>query len=184
MSFMSLYDRHRGLPCYIVGKGASLGNLTAEYFISAAPIICMNQSIVIVQELGLDNPLYSLQKDGTPDDMVKPHKGVTLILQKTDGYSGDWFPEHKNRILIDPVTDQNFLHPSVMAVRMCINLAQHMGCTPLLLVSCDSLANGDVRTYDVNTGSARITSASTWYQNVKQEVFDDLKGIPHEYITP
>lgn len=184
MKFIYLYRRHEGQNCYIVGKGASLGRLTAEYFTDDAPIICINQSIVVVQRFGLPNPIYSLQKDGMPGDMVKPNEDVILLLQDTDGYSREWFPEHPERVLIDPVIDQNFLHPSVMAIRMCINLAQYMGCSRLLLVSCDSLANGDLRTYDVNTGEAKITGAATWYQNVRNEVFDDLKGISHEFITP
>lgn len=184
MELKDLESIHKGELGYIVGKGASLEFLASRYFIGGTPVICMNESIVVVQALGIDNPLYSLQKDGTPEHMAKPNENVTLLLQKTDGYSGDWFPEHEKRILIDPVTDQNFHHPAVMSIRMCINLARFMGCSFIFLVCCDSLTNGDLRTFDVFSGAAHETSAAVWYQNVHMEVLNDLKGYPHAFITP
>lgn len=179
-----LHNIHKDKPVYIIGKGASLEFLTGGLFDSESPVICINESIVIVQELGICNPLYSLQKDGDPKHMAKPNDEVTLLLQNTDGYSRDWFPEHKKRILIDPVIDQNFLYQAVMAIRMCIKLAQYMGCSFIFLVCCDSLVNGDMRTFNVFTGKSEITTASEWYEKSIPDIFDDLQNIQYELIVP
>lgn len=184
MELKDLENIHKDTPGYIVGKGASLEFLTREYFVDGFPVLCVNESIVIVQDLEIDCPLYSLQKDGYPEHMFKPHESVTLLLQNTEGYSRDWYPEHKKRILIDPVIDQNFLYQMVMAVRMCINLAQYMGCNFIFLVCCDALVSGDLRTFDVFTRTASITSAGEWYGKSAVDVHDDLKNIPHTFITP
>lgn len=184
MELKDLQNIYKGKPAYIVGKGASLEYLTRAHFTAGPPVLCINEAIVIVQDLGINNPLYSLQKDGQLDHMIKPHESVTLLLQDTDDYSRDFYPEHVKRVLIDPVIDQNFLHPAVMSIRMCINLVRYMGCKFINLVCCDSLVNGDMRTFDVLTGQADTTSAAGWYGNIQAEVWNDLKAISHKFITP
>lgn len=184
MELHDLENIHKGKPGYIVGKGASLEFLTREYFIAGTPILCMNESIVMVQDMELDNPLYSLQKDGQLPHMVKPNDDVVLILQNTEGYSRDFFPDHEKRILIDPMADQGFLYQMVMAIRMCIHLAQYMGCASLCLLCCDSLTSGDLRTFDVFTGTAKVTPASEWYEKSIVDVLSDLQNSPHVFVTP
>lgn len=184
MELKDLQNLHKGKPAYIVGKGASLEFLTRTHFAAGPPVICINEAIVIVQDLGIASPLYSLQKDGDINNMFKPHKDVTLLLQNVEGYSRDFYPEHVKRVLIDPVIDQNFLYNAVMSVRMCINLARYMGCKFISLVCCDALVNGDMRTFDVFTGKAGATSAAEWYEKSIPDVLSDLKAIPHKFITP
>jgi len=64
-SVKNLKDMYEGQEVWLVGKGESLQNLTKEHF-GLGPVITINQAVVSVEGLGLDNPIYSLQKNGGP----------------------------------------------------------------------------------------------------------------------
>lgn len=61
----TLKDEYEGQEIWLVGKGQSLKNLTKEHF-GPGPVITINQAIEKVETLELDNPIYSLQKNGGP----------------------------------------------------------------------------------------------------------------------
>src|SRR5512138_1083822 len=118
-SVQKLRDKYPGEIVWIVGKGPSLAFLHAEHF-GAGPIITINESILIVQELGLTNPIYSMQKDGDAGlgHAVYPHEDIPVILQRP-GYSQDDLPNHKLRIWVSPEEEFGFL-PSEMSIRICV----------------------------------------------------------------
>ena len=178
-----LKHKHPGETCWIVGKGPSLRYLRAEHF-GEGPIIALNDAIAAVQEINLTNPMYSLQKDGDEQHMLKPYDEIILILQDTPGYSRDWFPEHPVRILVDPINELGFDHVQVLVPRMAIEIAKQMGCTALKMMCCDSLVTGALETFDPRTGEAQVTGAARWYKATRKFILDDLKMIPHEFILP
>lgn len=49
--------------CYIVGKGESLDKVTKESFKLRIPIFCINHSVTIISQLGLDNKIIATQFD-------------------------------------------------------------------------------------------------------------------------
>ena len=179
----ALRHKHSGETCWIVGKGPSLRYLRAEHF-GAGPVIALNDALALVQNLGLDNRIYSLQQDGVPQHMVEPRADVWLILQDTAGYSRDWFPNHPIRILVDPIKDLGFDHIQVLAVRMAIAIAKQMECSFVKMLCCDSLTTGALETFDPRTGICEVTGAARWYLATKPYIFDDLQAIQHEFILP
>lgn len=179
----ALRHKHPGEICWIVGKGPSLRYLRAEHF-GPGPVIALNDAIIVVQDLGLDNPIYSLQKDGYPEHMFEPRAEIPLILQDTPGYSGEWFPEHPVRILVDPIADLGFDHPQVLSTRMAIEIAKQMECESLKMLCCGNLVNNALETYDPRTGTAEVTGAARWYELTRPYILNDLESIPHEFIIP
>lgn len=190
-----LEDLYQGQTAWIVGKGPSLEHLRLEHF-GAGPVIALNQTVLLVQELGLSNPIYSMQKDGcgaTCEDarcmkcgfrppMVYPHKDVTVILQEPD-YSEFCLWEHKKRMWVN-VQDLGFELESEMVIRMAIRIAQVMGCERIVFLSCDSLTNGSLETFDVITKEVELTGAAQYYAYVAPLVIADVEEYPHEFITP
>lgn len=191
-----LKNRHAGEMAYIVGKGPSLAYLQAEHF-GKGPVIALNQSIVVVERLGILNPIYSLQKDGCGlegpherclqreghDWMIRPQK-ASLILQETEGYSRDCLADYSPRLLVCPVRDLGFEFHETMAIRMAVSLAKRMGCAHIKFVCCGSLVTGDTRTFNVWTGQAEQTVAGNHYLHVKRVLPLDLAGTPYSYFIP
>jgi len=68
-------DLHQGEICWIIGKGVSLDSLRPEH-IGDGPIIALNHAIIKVEELELENEIYSLQADGV--HMVLPKRAILL----------------------------------------------------------------------------------------------------------
>ena len=175
----ALKDIYKGQEAWIVGKGPSLEYLTGGHF-GSGPVIAMNESILVVQEFDIINPIYSMQKDGYEWLMVKPADNIYLVLQK--GLSGAWFIDHPKRYIIDPVYEWG-LHFTEMSIRICVYLAKHMGCELISFVCCDSLTNDDCRTFDVDKRTTP-PKKDGYYPNVKPLVLDDVKDMPHRFIVP
>lgn len=173
---------HAGSTAYIVGKGPSLRYLRAEHFQDfPAIVITMNEAVLPVQDMDITLPIYSMQKDGIPSSMVRPHDDVFLILQKP-GRSENWFPDHPLRAHIDPVKDFGFEEESVMSVRMCIAFAKLLGCTQIVFMCCDSLA-GDYRTWDLLRN--RITGEVEGnYAAVVPHVLAEVNGLEYHIVLP
>lgn len=189
---------HPGETAWIVGKGPSLVYLRAEHF-GPGPVITINQAILVVQDLGLSNQLYSMQKDGCSDrstcpvcpkeraSMVYPHQDVTVILQShCDGmpYSEYCLPDHPRRILIEPTKELGFDRADVMSIRMCAAIARIMGCASIVFVCCDSLANGDTRRLDVLTGEIVQDEGTIHYVHNNPRLLEDIGSFPYSTLTP
>jgi len=178
----TLRDLYVGETAWIVGKGPSLKYLQAEHF-GEGPIITINESILIVQVLGLCNPIFSMQKDGDNGigTAVYPRRDIPVILQRP-GYSENCLPDHPVRIFVKPQEDFGFAH-SEMSVRMCVRIAKVMGCARIVFVCCDSLVNGDVRRLDVITRTI-VNANSGAYGYVKPLVLKDVADMPHDFVLP
>ena len=175
-----LKDLYLGQTCYIVGKGPSMQFLDASYFPDAGCVITINEAILVVQILGLSQSIYSMQKDGYPQNMAEPAPDVTLILQTQ--FSAAWFMDHPKRLLVDPVTDSGLRVPE-MSIRMCIALGKMMGCSKLVLVCCDSLTKDEFRTWSPRNHELPAAS-DPFYKWVKPLVLEDLESINHQIVTP
>ena len=189
-----LYDRHVDQTCYIVGKGLSLAHLTANYF-GAGFVISINEAILIVQELGLDNPIYSLQKDGcgtlaphercvvqSPNylQMARPQSNIPVFMQQ--GYADFCLADYPQRYLFNLLDDFGFDRLQTVSLRIAIAMAKIMGACNIVLLCCDSLATGDLGTYSFGNPIAAVTQSS--YAFALYFVREDLASIRHSLVTP
>ena len=191
-----LRELYAGETAWIVGKGPSLKHLRAAHF-GEGPVITMNESILIVQKLGLANPIYSMQKDGchmasveercvrvcqVQLPMVYPHRNIPVILQDP-GFSDLCLPDHPLRLHVDPVAELGFTEATVMSVLMCIAITNLMGCNGINFVCCDSLV-GDMRTINVATLESSKNNFAGHYGHVVPEVLARVQDIAHKIIVP
>ena len=183
-----------GETIWIVGKGPSLGNLRAHHF-GSGPIITINEAILFVQDFGLANPIYSMQKDGcgilSPHErcivqppnfqqMVKPRHDIPVILQEP-GYSQFCLADYPHRIMMNLHDDFGLLN-SENSIRVCVRIGQLMGCREIVFMCCDSLANGDLGSYDF--GVPKHPGNAAFYATAASLVREDVKDIAHKFLTP
>jgi hypothetical protein len=197
-SVLSLKDKYAGQTLWVVGKGPSLAYLTPDH-IGAGPVIAINESIVTVQEFGLPNDLYSIQKDGCDGwnqtnmcrdrcemhpPMVEPRDPrVTVILQRP-GYSEKCLPDYPNKLYITPTADLTGIeYDTEMSVVMCVELGrQIMGCARVALLCFDSF-NGDYRTYYVMRDEYDLRSGA-FYEYAVRRLKAIFETYPHTLIIP
>ena len=190
-----LRGKHVGETAWVVGLGASIKYLSAEHF-GSGPIITMNGAIKIVQELGLPNQIYSLQKDGCDnrdlpghqcaEKMIYPKVDIPVILPRR-GYGELCLKDHTSRLWLDYVKSLD-LEPPEMSVRIAVALAMRiMGCTRIAFVCCDSLLGDkpkNMRRYYPETGKIAIPPDHGNYSYVRPLVLGDVRGVSHYYVTP
>jgi hypothetical protein len=137
-----LKNKHKGLTCYIIGKGPSLDAVTAETFERGCPIICLNESIHNIEALGIDNPMYVIQQDKALKESCKPSNEKTTILLA--GLCERLYQKYQRRIVhrpeyFDVKPKGHWPHSSLMAVKY----ARLFGCKELRMVGFDQLTNGN-----------------------------------------
>ena len=188
MDIMDLRDIHLGLSIWIVGKGPSLRYLTPDHFPRRGVVLCLNDSLRVIRRFNLTNPLYSMQKDGDPEYMVKPGADVTLLLQEPlsgSGYSSEWFPAHMKKVIISPVVELGFQYEEATATEMAISIAKLMGCIFIHMICCDILTTDDGRTINTWTGLSEMDDYKhSIYAHAKLRIMDDLKSIAHDFVVP
>ena len=136
----NLANAYKGETAWIVGKGPSLLNIKKEDF-GDGPIICISEAIIPVEKLGLDNPIYSLQKDADPPDRppIQPPKSATLLIQEVE--TPDRHREYKPRFVFDNSRDFGCVWNTISSVSA-TNIAELMGCTEVAYVSFDACQEG------------------------------------------
>jgi hypothetical protein len=103
------------------------------------PVIALNHAILTVRQLGLPNPLYSMQKDGC---LVPPLPPETLILSAAQ--SRRCFQDYAPRYVIDVTTLG--MNVRAMSTTFAVALANLMGCSAVRMLACDGYTVGDFRT--------------------------------------
>jgi len=196
----TLSEKYNGQTCWIVGKGPSLEFLTTEH-VGLGPVITINQAVLKIEELGIKNPVYSMQKDGgeyrdgkathelIPDcafsgikcnnsceGMVRPQKAVLLIHEHESKFC---FPDYPRRIIFDCM---DLLGRNEFSLIMAIQISRIMGCDKIVFVSCDLHDNGDSRTFVHGQGTKFISE----YINQARKFKKHLMGIgaKYEFVTP
>jgi len=190
LSVSKLQDIHKGEVAYIIGKGPSLQWLNKSYF-DKGIVITLNQAITKVNELGLSNLTYSIQKEG-PDPWGKGDAcnndcfncsafavdpaGATLIVNSNQ--SPLCFKDYKPRIMINQV--ELGLTPIHWSAALAIQLAKHMGCMDIKLLCFDSI-NGELRSYVSGEVLPRRNKNLIRQLKGQKSLLQDIK---HEYILP
>lgn len=76
--------------CYIVGKGPSITKLNKESFSEDWPIICINESIHVIEELGLHNMVFCIQQDATLGNACKPKEAALICTHDCINHYDDY----------------------------------------------------------------------------------------------
>ena len=176
-----LKNRYLGETVWIVGKGPSIAYLRAEHF-GPGPVIALNEAIIKVEQLGLANPVYSMQKDGVEANTVRP-KSAILLVHKHE--SQHIFMDYSPRYVFDNIEDFGLMwnSPSAMSAT---SLAKFMGCARVVFVCCDA-AHGDARlATPMPDGSIEISGMDygygaicTWAYGLAQRI-----NMPVEWVRP
>lgn len=137
-----------------------------------SPVLALNHAIVPVEGLGLPNIVYSLQNDG-----VSLPTGAVLLSNAHHPTGGiEW----------DAVA-MGLAGPNEMVAVVAIAVAKLMGCARVVMVCCDSLVNGDLRTIVegkvLQEDGPGLTSAQC-YSYAIPRVLAALEGIDHSFVTP
>ena len=159
------------MMAWIVGKGPSLRYLRAEHF-GPGPVITLNQAIQHVEELGLQNKIYSLQKDG----VCHIPKQATMVLH--DKESGKTTPDYDD-VIIYSLADLGF-DRNVFSLAFALNMAKLMGCSDVTLVSCDLQTHGIRTSYIPGVGEGPAQT----YLNQKDTLYQYTDGLNINFLTP
>ena len=182
---------HVGSEAWIVGKGPSLQLLKASDF-GPGPILTLNEAVLHVEPLEIQNPIYSIQKDGASPrfpnkcqclnktggkcefDMVHPSRSVLLVhelesIQCMRGYSPR-LTFNNERMGI------KWHDPSIFSA---LKMAQIMGCHRVNLLCFDSITHNSNNNFTpgIGPGAGNYTLHNEWLLKV-------LEWIPHRFITP
>jgi len=195
-------DIHKGQTVWIVGKGPSLQYLK-KGDIHSGPVITINQAIIKIEEIGLPNPVYSMQKDGgdrrqylnsyplilksdcdyTPDcgdecgNMYRPKQGATLLVHRHESLY--CMPDYSPRYVFDW---QNLGLPcNQFSQIIAIKIGIIMGCIKFNFVSFDAHVSGCLDSYVPNVG---IVMKDFALKNHVRRVSRHLKNLNYEWITP
>ena len=197
VSIQALKGAHAGATAWIVGKGPSLLMLTKEQ-LGPGPVIAINEATIAVEALGLDNVVYSLQKDAeryqddpellvvTPGtEPIAPLKGATLLVHHHE--SPNRMPAYQPRYVFDNVADFG-LEWWDFSTLTAVAIARLMGCRKVVFVSLDASAFGDTRTCEPRPdGSFQIyTLERVEYASHRPRIDEYLSRISMdaEWLTP
>lgn len=196
----SLRDKHKGETVWIIGKGPSLEYLRKED-VGTGLVIALNESIIKIESLGLDNVVYSMQKDGgdkrdyTPDnlspvceyrgmcedrcgDMVRPKKRAALLLHEHE--SKYCYEDYEPRYIFD-FRSLGLPHNDFSMI-CAVKIAQLMGCASIRFVCCDYYTNGNCDIYIPGQGIAHKNAPYAEQQG--KRLYQHLDGLDVEWITP
>ena len=124
-------------PCYIVGKGPSLDKIDGGYFLPRNPIICINESIHVIERLGLASPLYCIQQDVGLKGSCRPINAKMWVSYEAKDYYLDY--SNKNIFMVEDYGSHG-MYTSMLAIEM----AQRFGATRLEMLGFDACVCGDV----------------------------------------
>ncbi len=157
----------------IVGKGPSLEHLRPEH-LSGYPVIALYQALIPVENMQIDNPVYSLQKDHA--DIVP--KLATLLLHLHE--SKDCLPDYQPRIIFD--NNQFGIAWNAFSQITAVKIAQWMGAKRIRFICFDSFTTGSNATYIPGKGITDHDHDN--YPKQKVKIADFLLTFEHEFITP
>jgi hypothetical protein len=131
--FEDLRPIFEGKPAYIIGKGPSLDHLTPEHFIETdAPIICVNESVHVLNSLDVPNPIFAMQQDARLKDKCKPKNGF-MILGNT---VANFYADFENKYVY---TSNTFPSPGGgLTACVAIKICHFLGTTKINMVSFDA----------------------------------------------
>ena len=175
---MELKPIFNNRPCYIIGKGLSLDNITKEFFIPEYPVLCINQSIHKIARLDLKNPFYQVQQDASIRDECITENIPVIIGPRVWKY----FRNELDKYLVRP--QQLGLPDPCLTSLYCIELARMLGSSNLIFVSFDACVNGNLDYADcIGSPPTRGGNPSRFLSHC-ESIRNQLNGMEAEFVTP
>lgn len=196
-----LKDRHKGETAWIVGKGPSLAHLRASD-IGPGPVITINQAIEVIQNFGLPQHVYAMQKDGCDerdenncrpcgscavrgwkrDPIIDPYPGIATVFSQ---HLSSWCLHGRPNRYVFTDRELGYDDPLTMSVLEAIAFAKHLGAARIVMACFDSLTVGDLATAGDETRTPEaIAILRTNLQATVPRVLDALADIEHRFLTP
>lgn len=151
----------------IVGKGPDLDLLTASDLADFDAVICVNESIHVVEGLGLEVPVLAIQTDSILGDRCKPSTGRLLVALCA---------AHKYQRVRDKVVFRLDDYP---VERVCtggyaVAIARARGASSLALFAFNAAVDGDLSYARVLHSEPRGTAIWRQHRKVMEEAAADL----------
>lgn len=127
------FNRH----CYIIGKGPSIDDLKATDFDNTSPIICLNESIHVIEKLDLHNQIFVIQQDSQLEDSCRPRK-ATLIVSF---FAAKFYSEFPNKLVYHPA-ELNCTETSITA-EVAIAMIKKLKASSVTLCGFDAITKQD-----------------------------------------
>lgn len=179
------------MNCYIVGKGASLMNITKDHF-GEGIIITINSAIAKVESLELPNLTFALCKDGASPDYINecplmechicpygfiyPQKAI-LVLHKHE--SMECMPDYFPKMIID--AEQYGLNWRNESVLLAIEFGIYLGCDEFIFISFDAVTNGS--DYSINPDGS-VHQFGGMYTVQAERLIQRCITLNHKFIEP
>lgn len=163
MRINRLRNAHKGETAYLVGRGPSLLDVTAEDF-GPGPVVAMNAAILNVRALNLPNVVYSMQKDGCTGEtgldpcegkcparvrsMVRPVQPEILLIHRPEPSWNftDCFRDYRPRYTFSCQDDLG-IKWNTPSTGTFVQIARLWGISQIVLVAHDAL-KGELRRVD------------------------------------
>ncbi len=168
---------HQGEIAYIIGKGQSLDHVTQALFDTNGPIICINESIHKIEQLGLSNPTYCTQLDFELGETCKPKSAKLIIGPRCSNLY-----DKSYKYIIDPILLS--LHDSCLSAQYVIQLAKFMGCSCLKLISFDGCLKQSYNYADCIGYSSGKGGPMTRFASHRPLIIETIRGLPTDWILP
>lgn len=191
----ALRNQHAGETCYIVGKGPSLAYLRAEH-IGAGAVLTLNEAVVKVEQIGIPNAVYSMQKDGCglrsshaeclPGATVRPQRAA-LLMHALESH--ECLADYAPRFEFENPRDFGLPWLAISAVTA-IEMAHLLGCARCVFISLDACTTGNTEIYVPQadgTGITRRTDHTDMYYPLYRGFIEDQlarAGLGADWLTP
>ena len=120
-----------GQTVYIIGKGPSLDSISKKD-VTNGPIICINESIHVIERLNLFNRTYCIQQDMSLKASCEPKRAKLLVAYAARNH----YPDLVNKIVFHM---EEFQLKSCLTVIIAMRMAQRFGAARLILLGFDSI---------------------------------------------
>lgn len=191
-----LAGKHPGETCYIICKGPSLAYLEKKH-IGEGIVITLAESILKIEEIGIKNTIYSLQKDGCnvmdfqpctdptqchkAVSKVAPKNGIPVLLHTVE--SMNCLKNYEPKYLFDCKVDLD-CEWNTFSTIVAMKIAAKMGCTKIVLVSADAYVTGDINNVALTKDFKRQPDFAYLYQKAGFEQSAISMKMPVEYFIP
>lgn len=165
--------------CYVIGKGPSIDRLSEEDFTDRDdPIICINESVHVIEKLELPNPLFVFQQDMSLRETCLP-KRATLILAK---HASHWYSKLKSKIIID-VKDYKSKATN-LSVHVVTMLLKDLGCSCITYMGFDACLTGDTTYSQIVDYEPTRGGNPKRFLDHKKVIEESCGDLPHKFRLP
>jgi hypothetical protein len=183
-----LKNRYPNQVAHIIGKGLSIAVLSRND-INDGPVIALNDSILFVENLNLNNDVYSMQKDGC--GIKEPHKicnpilhvpkKAALIMHELE--SSECMVDYEPRYIFNNNIDFRLTQDAFSAMSA-FYIARLMGCNKIIFLCFDSKALNNTIDWYMIKKEVGFTNANMIKQTKRFDAFLRYQNIEIKWTIP